>query len=176
MWHGRTIFRRGRNLSIVVVLAIVISASLSQKASASSTGTTCDSVPKYYCAYVDYTNNGSYVTYVNRMWEGALGGSGCPTYCTTKNWQVWWVQDWTWGGSNWTWLRNWGASAWYANCCLGTWHDYYGTDINQPALVNFKFQYQDYYPDTGRYVYWCSPQLDHRLDSGYSYPTGTGTC
>jgi hypothetical protein len=167
-----------RGLTMTVVFCVLVSASLSQQtlATITSTNATCDGAAKYYCAYVTWDEHGSYVDFVSRFWKGGLGGSGCPTYCTTKDWQLWWLQDWYWNGSSWQWQRNFGSSPWYQNGLMSAWHNWSGYTLNQPALINFRFQYHDYYPDTGQNYYWCSPQLDHRLDIVSSYPVGGGTC
>lgn len=169
--------RKLRRLAIAATLGLLLSTLTAMPVQAAQTSTTCDSVPKYYCAYVVYVDEGGYVDNLSRAWEGALGGSGCPTYCTTKDWRIWWVQDWTWNGSGWSFQRNFGQSSWYQNGSFLGYNTYNGYTISTPALVNFMFCYHDYYSDTGTNVYWTSPQLDHYLDgSAPDQVGGGGSC
>lgn len=141
---------------------------LSITAYALTTPQTCDRDVKYYCAYVEYTDNGSYVDVQNRWYRGAIDGGA-------KKWQRFWMADWWWNGSQWQLVRSFGEGPWYTNVTFEAWHAIGLGTISQPAAVNLRIRYEECIPGNCPYN-WCSPQLDHYLYNGTSAQVGGGTC
>jgi hypothetical protein len=173
--------RRLNAIAAFAVATVVVFSMMGGKAAAGWTPQLCDGVPKYYCDTVGYNNAGAYVDNISRTYQGALGGSGCPTYCTQKNWQIYWVQDWSCTSfpSGCTWQRNFGEGPTHDNCCLtgSAWYEIAGYTINQQAVINMKFRWFEkqlsypYDPYTT-----CSQQQDHYLFNNTSAEIGSPSC
>lgn len=163
--------RRTAVFSALVVM-VVTSTLLGNEAKAlTQTPWTCDGIPKYFCATVEYDNFGSYVNVQSRWWKGAIDGGA-------NRWQIWWVQDWTKVGGTYNWVRGWGQGSWLNNVQLSTapWYRIQGFSINQPALINFRLRYYACDAMGFNCWYWCSPQLDHYLDTNTSAPLAGAPC
>lgn len=154
-------------LSLVVVGASLLGAGIAK--AFTQTPWTCDGVPKYYCATIEYDNYGSYASVLDRWWKGARDGGA-------QRWQLYWLQDWSWDGSRWVFQRNFGQSGWNSNIDLSTapWYSHQGYTITQPALINYKLRYYECDHMGLNCYYWCSPQLDHRLWDNTSAQIGQG--
>lgn len=141
---------------------------MSSIAFAGTTPQTCDSVPKYYCAKVEYVDQGSYVDVLYRWYWGARDDGA-------TRWQRFWMADWSSDGSQWVLVRSWGEGLWYDNYLFNGWHAIPSGTITQPAAVNLRIRFENCCRDFLPY-FWCSPQLDHYLYNNTSAQVGTGTC
>lgn len=150
---------------VMVILGLLTSVT----AIALTTPQVCDSTPKYYCTYVWYDSNGSGWTIRDRYYKGARDGGA-------QYWQLYWVADWEWNGSQWvqTWYT--GQGVWHNNVNFDVWYTKtQDHTVTANAAVNGQHRYEEYTDKTGWY-YWCSQRWTHYLNSGTSQNEGYGQC
>lgn len=151
-----TWLQRARTGVVAGVIAASTLLSLPLRVAADTTAQLCDPDPKYYCAYVEYTNQGTYYDSVVHRYKGAIDGGA-------DWWQYWWGNDWWYNGS-WLLVRDYGPSSWENNLFLGNFVGVGGASINQYAAVQMRIAYAQWQPSTSTWRYWCSPGLEFHLE------------
>ncbi len=126
----------------------------------------CDSSSKYYCMWVNYSQNGSGWIINHRYYLGATDGGA-------SQWQLFYAKDWYWNGTQWVFLNDWGSSAWYYNYYWDIWREK-GPAVSVPYYSTVTMRTR-YYEPVSR-TYWCSLVTQHDLWTGVGWEWGTGAC
>lgn len=139
---------------------------------ANYTGSACDEPDrKYYCLGVWYTDNGSYVTITDRVYNGAINGGA-------EYWQRYLAHDLRRDPNTglWYWINDWGQSSWNTNVSMGTYANAStSANVENEAWVRMRTRYQEYTPSTGWY-YWCGDGIDWKLVGGTGPSRWYGSC
>ncbi len=134
-----------------VVSALFLSAFLlafAPSALASQTADQCDATPKYWCTHVIYTGT----TLHERDFLGARDGGA-------QKWRLYYINDYYWNGSGWTWNSIYGPGAWHTNIAFDFWRCYCG-DEYLPNGGRVQMQLEYYECTDGCYT-WKSSEMNH---------------
>lgn len=155
----------------LVAIAPAVLLYAAQPGLADSTGYVCDTDVKYYCFYVVYTPNPTFISIEQRWHEGGSGGSALQ-------WQRYQTQDWRHDPTDGSWyfLRGYPQGVWYnpaqpLNHPNGQWDSVIDTHyVSFDAVARMQNRY---YSCTTTCYYWCAEYIDFWLNLG-SYSRGAG--
>lgn len=168
----KSTFSKHLRLLIPIVSACLVLLTGAGLAFADTTPDTCDITPKYYCAHIDYSNDGVTASSITRWYEGAIDGGA-------KGYYRYWAADWTWNGSSWSQVASYGSDyngAWYTDANLGNWKSITGGTIAQSASMTLRMVYWETQSASPGYYYWCSQIEEHHMYDNTSTQWGTSQC
>lgn len=100
--RSRQYLAKSLSLSSAILVALTWVVVSSAPAGATNTAGQCDSVPKYYCTYINYTS-ATYITINARYWEGAIDGGA-------YRWRLDYAIDYWWDVGSSSWQRGYDAT------------------------------------------------------------------